>query len=152
MHPQSHQGVCADAIATMEGITRADLDALGPESQKRAAKATANGHFDKSLVAVYRDSTGNARGCGRFQAIGGILDCKTMVRGPPKPCQRIEINVGCRFLARNIVSSDDDRKQAAPVPTERDRQQFRDIAECHRGRDRQRLAAGKSSTRPNNGF
>ena len=55
MHPQSHQGVCADAIATMEGITRADLDALGPESQKRAAKATANGHFDKSLAAVYRD-------------------------------------------------------------------------------------------------
>ena len=54
-HPQSHQGVCADAIATMEGITRADVDALGLESQKRAAKATANGHFDKSLVAVYRD-------------------------------------------------------------------------------------------------
>ena len=54
-HPQSHQGVCADAIATMEGITRADVDALGLESQKRAAKAMANGYFDKSLVAVYRD-------------------------------------------------------------------------------------------------
>ena len=54
-HPQSHQGVCADAISTMEGITRADVDALGLESQKRAAKAMANGYFDKSLVAVYRD-------------------------------------------------------------------------------------------------
>jgi hypothetical protein len=52
-----------------------------------------------------------------------------MVRGLPKPCQHLEINVGCRFLARNIVSSDDDRKQAAPVPTERDRQQLRDIAD-----------------------
>jgi acetyl-CoA C-acetyltransferase len=44
-HPQSHQGVCADAIATIEGITRADVDALALESQKRAAKAMANGYF-----------------------------------------------------------------------------------------------------------
>ena len=29
IHPQSHQGVCGDAIASMEGITRADVDALG---------------------------------------------------------------------------------------------------------------------------
>ena len=36
-HPQTHQGICADAIATLEGISRADLDALALESQKRAA-------------------------------------------------------------------------------------------------------------------
>jgi len=54
-HPQSHQGVCADAIATMEGITRRDVDALGLESQKRAAHAMANGHFKKSLVPVHRE-------------------------------------------------------------------------------------------------
>lgn len=54
-HPQSHQGVCADAIATMEGITRRDVDALGLESQKRAANAIQNGHFKESLVAVYRE-------------------------------------------------------------------------------------------------
>jgi acetyl-CoA C-acetyltransferase len=54
-HPQSHQGVCADAVATLEGITRADVDRLGLESQKRAAHAIANGHFDKSLVPVYRE-------------------------------------------------------------------------------------------------
>ena len=54
-HPQSHQGVCADAIATLEGITRRDVDALGLESQKRAAHAIANGHFDKSLVPVHRE-------------------------------------------------------------------------------------------------
>lgn len=53
-HPQSHQGVCADAIATMEGISRADLDALALESQRRAAHAIANGHFKKSLVPVYK--------------------------------------------------------------------------------------------------
>jgi acetyl-CoA C-acetyltransferase len=54
-HPQSHQGVCADAIATMEGITRRDVDALGLESQKRAANAIKNGHFKNSLVAVHRE-------------------------------------------------------------------------------------------------
>ena len=54
-HPQSHQGVCADAVATLEGITRQDVDELGLESQKRAAAAIKGGHFDKSLVPVYRE-------------------------------------------------------------------------------------------------
>ncbi|OGB00257.1 MAG: acetyl-CoA acetyltransferase [Burkholderiales bacterium RIFCSPHIGHO2_12_FULL_69_20] len=53
-HPQSHQGVCADAIATLEGISRADLDALALESQKRAAVAIAEGRFNKSLIPVYK--------------------------------------------------------------------------------------------------
>ncbi len=53
-HPQSHQGVCADAIATLEGINRADLDALALLSQQRAAQAIAEGRFNKSLVPVYR--------------------------------------------------------------------------------------------------
>lgn len=39
----------------MEGITSADVDALGLESQKRAAAAIAGGHFKKSLVPVHRD-------------------------------------------------------------------------------------------------
>jgi acetyl-CoA C-acetyltransferase len=54
-HPQSHQGVCADAIATLEGITRADVDALALESQRRADLAIKGGHFDKSLIPVLRD-------------------------------------------------------------------------------------------------
>ncbi len=52
LHPQSHQGVCADAIATMEGISREELDAFSLESQRRAALAIAEGRFDKSLVPV----------------------------------------------------------------------------------------------------
>ncbi|MFT6286959.1 MAG: acetyl-CoA C-acetyltransferase [Alcanivorax sp.] len=52
-HPQPHQGVCADAIATLEGIDRQALDALAVVSQQRAAHAIANGHFDRSLVSVY---------------------------------------------------------------------------------------------------
>ena len=51
-HPQSHQGVCADAIATLEGISREDLDALALESQVRADKAIKGGHFNRSVVPV----------------------------------------------------------------------------------------------------
>jgi len=54
-HPQSHQGVCADAIASMEGIGRAALDAFGLESQKRAARAIEEGRFDRSLIPVIDD-------------------------------------------------------------------------------------------------
>ncbi len=54
-HPQSHQGVCGDAIASMEGISRADVDALGLESQKRAAVAIAEGRFAKSVIPVIRE-------------------------------------------------------------------------------------------------
>jgi acetyl-CoA C-acetyltransferase len=53
-HPQSHQGVCADAIATLENIPREALDALAYESQQRADHAIRNGHFDKSLVTVHK--------------------------------------------------------------------------------------------------
>ncbi|MCB1746049.1 MAG: acetyl-CoA C-acetyltransferase [Gammaproteobacteria bacterium] len=55
LHPQSQQGVCADAIATLEGIDREALDRLAVVTQERAARAVAEGRFDKSLVAVYND-------------------------------------------------------------------------------------------------
>ncbi len=53
-HPQPHQGICADAIATLEGIPRADLDALALQSQRRAAQAIAEGRFNRSLVPVFK--------------------------------------------------------------------------------------------------
>lgn len=54
IHPQPHQGVCADAIATLQGISREDLDKLALVSQQRAAAAIAGGHFARSLVPVFR--------------------------------------------------------------------------------------------------
>jgi acetyl-CoA C-acetyltransferase len=54
-HPQSHQGVCADAIATLEGISRQATDELALVSQQRADAAIKSGHFAKSLVPVYRE-------------------------------------------------------------------------------------------------
>ncbi|HBL92371.1 MAG TPA: acetyl-CoA C-acyltransferase [Hyphomonas sp.] len=52
IHPQSNQGVCADAIATLEGISRDATEALAVESQKRAARAIEEGRFEKSLIPV----------------------------------------------------------------------------------------------------
>jgi len=54
-HPQTHQGVAADAIATLEGISRQALDELAVESQVRAARAIAEGRFERSLVPVYHE-------------------------------------------------------------------------------------------------
>jgi len=54
-HPQSHQGICADAIATLEGISREALDTLALVSQQRAAVAIAENRFAKSLVPVYKE-------------------------------------------------------------------------------------------------
>jgi acetyl-CoA C-acetyltransferase len=53
MHPQSQQGVCADAIATLEGIDREAVDQLALTSQQRAAQAIAEGRFDRSLITVH---------------------------------------------------------------------------------------------------
>ncbi len=54
-HPQSHQGVCGDAIATLENISREALDDLALVSQQRADAAIKGGHFKKSLVPVYKE-------------------------------------------------------------------------------------------------
>jgi len=55
LHPQPHQGICADLIATIEGISREDTENLALESQRRADVAIKNGYFDRSVVPVYHD-------------------------------------------------------------------------------------------------
>jgi len=46
------QGVGADLIATLEGFSREDVDAYALHSQQKAARARADGSFNKSLVPV----------------------------------------------------------------------------------------------------
>ena len=55
LHPQSQQGVCGDAIATIEGISREALDALALVSQVRADVAIKEGRFAKSVVPVLNE-------------------------------------------------------------------------------------------------
>jgi acetyl-CoA C-acetyltransferase len=66
LHPQSHQGVCADAIATLEKIARSDVDALALESQRRAARAIEHGFFDRSVVPVLNPDGSLALGHEQF--------------------------------------------------------------------------------------
>jgi acetyl-CoA C-acetyltransferase len=58
LHPLIPQGISADLIATLEGFSRAQLDAFAAESQKRCEIAQKEGRFDASLVPV-RDLTGS---------------------------------------------------------------------------------------------
>jgi acetyl-CoA C-acetyltransferase len=51
------QGIGADLIATLNGFSRADVDAFALESQKRATAARAAGYFDGSVMAV-KDTLG----------------------------------------------------------------------------------------------
>lgn len=51
------QGIAADIIATRHGFDRAAADALAAESQRRAARAWAEGRFARSVVPV-RDVNG----------------------------------------------------------------------------------------------
>jgi acetyl-CoA C-acetyltransferase len=46
------QGISADLIATLEGFTRTQCDELAVISQERAAKAIAEGRFDRSMITV----------------------------------------------------------------------------------------------------
>ena len=55
LHPQWHQGICADVIATLEGISQDDVNTVGYVSQQRAKEAIAEGRFDNSVVPVHND-------------------------------------------------------------------------------------------------
>lgn len=54
-HPQVAQGLSADLIATLDGATRVEVDALALESQHRAKVAIEEGRFDRSLIPIMND-------------------------------------------------------------------------------------------------
>ncbi len=49
------QGISADLIATVEGFTREECDALAVASQNRADAAIKAGHFADALIPIHRD-------------------------------------------------------------------------------------------------
>ena len=49
------QGISADLIATLEGFSREECDALAVESQRRAAIAISEGRFERSLIPIFHD-------------------------------------------------------------------------------------------------
>ena len=55
---QVPQGISADLIATLEGFSREEIDAVALRSQKNAARAIEEGRFSRSLVPVKDPRTG----------------------------------------------------------------------------------------------
>jgi acetyl-CoA C-acetyltransferase len=49
------QGISADLIATLEGFTREQCDALAEDSQNRAHVAITEGRFERALVPIFHD-------------------------------------------------------------------------------------------------
>ena len=80
VHPQPHQGVCGDAIATLEGISREALDQLAYVSQQRAARAIAEGAFSRSLVPVYREDGALALDREEFPRPGTTLESLSQLK------------------------------------------------------------------------
>ncbi len=54
------QGVAADLVATLDGFSRADVDAYAAASQQRASAAWAEGRFARSIITV-KDQLGLRR-------------------------------------------------------------------------------------------
>jgi acetyl-CoA C-acetyltransferase len=101
------QGVSADLLATLRGITRDQADSFAVESQQRAAVAQAEGYFGKSLVPVEdeaglvvlaedeypRPSTtveGLAKLRPSFQMMGEAFGLDTVVRKAYPHVEKIE--------------------------------------------------------------
>lgn len=73
-HPQTQQGICADAIATLEGIDREAVDQLAVSSQARAARAMEEGRFDKSLITVCNEDGSRALDREEFPRPGTSME------------------------------------------------------------------------------
>jgi acetyl-CoA C-acetyltransferase len=72
--PLVPQGISADLIATLEGFTREDVDAFAVESQNRAAKAMAEGAFDRSVVPIKNPDGSVALAVDEFPRPGSTVE------------------------------------------------------------------------------
>ncbi|MBX3182784.1 MAG: acetyl-CoA C-acetyltransferase [Polyangiaceae bacterium] len=71
---QVPQGISADLIATLDGVTREEVDRFAVESQARAAVAIAEGRFDKSLFTVKNDDGTDALSKDEHPRAGTTLE------------------------------------------------------------------------------
>lgn len=68
------QGISADLIATTEGFTRNECDALGVDSQNRAAAAIKDGRFDRALIPIHHDDGSLALDHDEFPRPGTTME------------------------------------------------------------------------------
>jgi len=77
------QGIGAEMIADEFGLTRADLDRFGAESQRRAAQATAEGRFEREIVPVPVDIDGQRQMMTRDEGIREGTTAETLAKLKP---------------------------------------------------------------------
>jgi acetyl-CoA C-acetyltransferase len=80
MFPLVPQGISADLIATVEGFTRADVDAFAVESQRRAAEAMAERRFDRSVVPIHNPDGSVALAVDEFPRPGSTMESMAGLR------------------------------------------------------------------------
>lgn len=87
---QVPQGISADLIATMDGVTRKDVDAFALKSQQNAARAIEEKRFAKSLFPVLADDGSVAldrdehpRPTTTLESLGGLEAAFTMMGAAP---------------------------------------------------------------------
>jgi acetyl-CoA C-acetyltransferase len=78
--PLVPQGISADLIATLEGFSREDVDAFAVESQNRAAKAIAEGAFDRSVVPIKNPDGSVALAVDEFPRPGSTVESMANLR------------------------------------------------------------------------
>jgi acetyl-CoA C-acetyltransferase len=78
--PLVPQGISADLIATLEGFTREEVDAFAVESQNRAAKAMAEGAFDRSVVPILNPDGSVALAVDEFPRPGSTVESMAGLR------------------------------------------------------------------------
>ncbi len=89
-HPMVPQGVSADLIATLEGFSREDCDRYAVRSQERAAKAIADGRFERSLVPIHNEDGTLALDRDEHPRPGTTLD---MLGGLPAAFEKLGSSV-----------------------------------------------------------
>ena len=86
MHPQTHQGVCADAIATLEGITRAGRRCAGPGEPAPGGRAITGGIRQEPGSGLQRGRHGSRSTARNSRArrppLEGLAGLKPVFRGP----------------------------------------------------------------------
>ncbi len=73
-YPSVPQGISADLIASVEGFSREQCDTLAAQSQERAAKAIAEGRFNRSVITVRNADTSVALDHEEFPRTGTTLE------------------------------------------------------------------------------
>jgi len=106
-YPMVPQGISADLIATIEGFSREDVDSFAVTSQDRAAKALAEGRFDRSVVPVYNLDGSLALDHDEFPRPGTTLE--TLARLKPSFAE-----MGTKPFGSNTESFDDMCRRVYP--------------------------------------